>query len=64
MKKYLGAILIAFFLNIVLFQTSNAADTSIVTVNATVVSKNNCKFNSASSALNFGTLDPANPVVK
>jgi len=39
-----------------------AADNNILTVTATVLSKNVCKFNSATATLNFGALDPANPV--
>jgi spore coat protein U-like protein len=41
-----------------------AADTSIVAVNATVLTNNNCRFSgvTSSAALNFGNLDPANPV--
>jgi hypothetical protein len=42
----------------------DAADTSIVAVNATVLTNNNCRFSgvTSSAALNFGNLDPANPV--
>jgi spore coat protein U-like protein len=39
-----------------------AAGPNSIDVSATVLSKNNCKFNTAASALNFGDLDPANPV--
>jgi len=39
-----------------------AAGNTTVAVTATVVSKSNCRFNSAAAALNFGSLDPANPV--
>jgi hypothetical protein len=38
-----------------------AADSSVVSVTATVVSKGNCTFRSKTAALDFGTLDPANP---
>ena len=38
------------------------ADSTTVSVAAVVLSKSNCKFNSATAALNFGNLDPANPV--
>ena len=31
-------------------------------VSASILSKSNCKFSSASSALSFGNLDPGNPV--
>ncbi len=64
MKKYLCAFLLTFILNIPLFQIVDAADTDIVTVNATVLSKSNCKFNSAAAAIPFGNLDPANPADK
>lgn len=36
-----------------------AAATSTLTVAATVLSKSNCKFTTATSALNFGSIDPA-----
>lgn len=39
-------------------------ETSIVSVSAVVLSKSECKFNSKTSNLNFGNLDPANPVDK
>lgn len=39
-----------------------AAGPNTLTVSATVLSKSNCKFNSASSTLNFGALNPANSV--
>ena len=42
----------------------NAAGANVVTVSATVLSKSQCKFNSKTSTLNFGDLDPANPVDK
>jgi hypothetical protein len=42
----------------------NAADTHMVAVTATVLSKSQCKFNSKTSNLNFGNLDPANPIDK
>ena len=38
------------------------ADSTTVSVAAVVLSKSNCKFNSATAALNFGNLDPANPI--
>jgi spore coat protein U-like protein len=41
-----------------------AASTSSVTVAATVLSKNQCKFSTSSAALGFGNLDPANPINK
>lgn len=39
-----------------------AASTNTLTVSATVISKSKCKFNSATATLNFGALDPGNPV--
>lgn len=42
---------------------SHAAPVSI-SMTATVLSKSQCKFNTAASALNFGDLDPANPTDK
>ena len=38
------------------------AGSTTLSVNATVLSKSNCKFNSNNSTLNFGALDPGNPV--
>jgi len=38
---------------------SHAADTHGLSVSATVLSKSNCKFNSATATLNFGILNPA-----
>jgi len=34
---------------------------NILSVTATVVSRNNCRFNTGTSSLDFGTLDPGNP---
>lgn len=42
--------------------SAHAADTNALTVTATVLSKSVCMFNSASATLNFGALDPGNPV--
>ncbi len=39
-----------------------AGDTSLVSVSAVVLSKSECKFNSKTASLNFGNLDPSNPV--
>jgi spore coat protein U-like protein len=38
------------------------ASTTTLAVTATVISKNQCKFKSSPGPLNFGTLNPANPV--
>lgn len=39
-----------------------AGDSSLVSVSATVLSRSECKFNSKTASLNFGNLDPSNPV--
>ena len=39
-----------------------ASDSGILTVTATVISRGNCRFNSSTATLNFGSLDPANSV--
>jgi hypothetical protein len=64
MTRYVTFFVIVLLLNSVLCYSAAAADTSIVVVNATVLSNNNCRFSGATSsaALNFGNLDPANPV--
>jgi len=41
---------------------SDAADSNVVSVTATVVSRGTCWFTTETSALNFGNLDPSNPV--
>jgi spore coat protein U-like protein len=38
------------------------AGANTLTVTAVVISKNQCKFQSGPATLNFGTLNPANPV--
>jgi len=38
------------------------AESTTLSVTATVLSKNNCKFDSKNSTLNFGALDPGNPI--
>ena len=57
------AILLIFVL-LTLASLANAADSGVLTVSATVLSKGQCRFNSSTSALNFGSLDPANPIDK
>ena len=60
MKK----ILIAFII-LPIFVTASlsyAADSNVVSVTATVVSRGTCWFTTSTSALNFGNLDPSNPV--
>jgi hypothetical protein len=39
-----------------------AADSSVVSVTATVVSSGSCSFTTHTANLNFGNLDPSNPV--
>lgn len=41
---------------------SYASDSSTVSVTATVISRGFCWFDTSTSALNFGNLDPSNPV--
>lgn len=48
----------------ILSSLSFAFDNSLVSVTATVLSRGNCIFRSKTAALNFGTLDPANPIDK
>ena len=60
MKKILITfIILSFFLTASL---SYAVDSNVVSVTATVISRGTCWFTSATSALNFGNLDPSNPV--
>jgi len=54
--------ILIFILSIVLTVAPAAAETGILSVTATVLSKSNCKFNSNTATLNFGNLDPASPV--
>jgi spore coat protein U-like protein len=52
-------------LTVVLLATvANAADSNLVSVTATVISRGNCTFRSRTSTLSFGTLDPVTPVDK
>ena len=41
-----------------------AADSNVVSVTATVISRGNCTFRSRTAALDFGSLDPASPIDK
>ncbi len=41
-----------------------AADSNVVSVTATVISRGNCTFRSKTAALDFGSLDPASPADK
>jgi len=57
-KSFVVSFLLIFIL-IVCIPVADAASSSLI-VGATILSKSNCKFKSAGSALNFGTLDPGN----
>jgi spore coat protein U-like protein len=58
----IAIITISIFLTAIL---SHAADSNVISVTATIISsKGNCTFTSKTAALNFGSLDPANPVDK
>ena len=41
-----------------------AGASSVLSVTAVVLSKGNCRFNSSTANLSFGSLDPSNPVDK
>lgn len=58
--------LIPFIILFILITTGigHAADSNVVSVTATVLSKGNCKFTSKTATLDFGSLDPANPIDK
>jgi len=58
-KILIASIILSIFLTASL---SYAADSNVVSVTATVVSRGTCWFDSSTSALNFGNLDPSNPV--
>lgn len=57
MKKFIRALFWVVCLH--LAAGAAAAATNTLTVAATVLSKSNCKFTIATSALNFGAIDPA-----
>lgn len=42
----------------------HAADSNSLSVTATVISRGNCTFRSKTASLDFGSLDPANPIDK
>ncbi|MRR06689.1 MAG: hypothetical protein EG828_07065 [Deltaproteobacteria bacterium] len=58
-KKPLILLSLLTFLLMICIPSADAASNTLV-VGATILSKSNCKFNSAGSALNFGALDPGN----
>lgn len=53
-----------FFLAVIIMMPglALAAGSGNIAVSATVLSKNQCKFNTAAATLNFGNLDPSNPI--
>jgi spore coat protein U-like protein len=50
------------FLSIIGAPVARAVGVNTLTVTASVLSKNKCKFNTATALLDFGALDPANTV--
>ena len=56
--------LIPFIILLVFITTGigHAADSNVVSVTATVLSRGNCTFRSRTSTLDFGSLDPSNPI--
>ena len=54
--------LCSILLILLMASVSFAGDSAILTVTATVITRGNCRFNSSTSTLNYGSLDPANPV--
>jgi hypothetical protein len=56
------SIIILIFFIFATASLSEAADSNSVSVTATVVSRGTCWFTTETSALNFGNLDPSNPV--
>jgi spore coat protein U-like protein len=60
-KKLSSATCLLLFLTVAGIPVADAA-TSTLTVGATVISKNNCRFRSGPATLNFGNLDPGNAI--
>lgn len=56
--KIISGILIGISLLVLAGGVCHAAGSNTLTVSAVVISKSNCKFNTATSTLNFGNLDP------
>ena len=53
------------FITLFVFITTgigHAADSNSLSVTATVISRGTCRFTTHTSSLNFGSLDPSNPV--
>jgi spore coat protein U-like protein len=63
MKRSGIFLLILPFLLVPLAGTGRGADSAVLSVSATLLSKSQCKFNSSAATLDFGNLDPANPVL-
>jgi len=57
-KGKLSVVLFILFLSVLTVPSANAAGTNTLTVAATIISKNVCKFKSGAATLNFGALDP------
>lgn len=55
-------LILAAFMVLLIVCEGLAAGINSLTVTATVLSKSRCRFNSVTSSLNLGTLDPANPI--
>lgn len=51
-------------LSVVIIDSTCFAANVSVNVSATILSKSNCQFTTTSAALNFGSLDPTNPINK
>ncbi len=51
-------IALTWLVSLVIIQNGQAADSNVLTVSASVLSKSVCKFNTKTSALDFGNLDP------
>lgn len=62
MTRAIRILVPAFSAWLLVVSCGHAGSSATVTVSATVLSKSNCKFSSASAALAFGSLDPGNPV--
>jgi hypothetical protein len=57
-KGKLPVVLFILFFSVMTVSSVNAAGTNTLTVAATIISKNVCKFKSGATTLNFGALDP------
>lgn len=57
-KKRAVLPLLLAFLTVMVASVTHASGVNTLTVSATVLTKSNCKFNTANPKLNFGALDP------